>query len=190
MILKILPALKLYPAVFLNSLCNACLFEVACYQLYELYYGYACKHTRGEREMIYGITLIVLSILAVPSLILAKKPDAKALLDKVAPYQGWIGLVFCFWGVWGIISAVLNIRLLGSFPIWWITWIAGSAVEAVLGFMLGYGTIAKLVLSKNEEAKKKGEQLLAALAPKQGILGLIGIGVGLWTIVAYILFNG
>lgn len=140
--------------------------------------------------MIYGITLIVLSILAVPSLILSKKPDAKEYLDKFAPYQGWIGLAFCFWGVWGIISAILNISMLGSWPIWWITWVAGSAMEAVLGFILGYGTIAKLVLSKNEEAKKKGEALLAKLTPIQGTLGLIGLGVGVWVIIASLVFNG
>jgi len=43
--------------------------------------------------MIWGITLILLSIVAVPSLILSKKPNAKELLEKVEPYQGWIGLV-------------------------------------------------------------------------------------------------
>lgn len=138
--------------------------------------------------MINGITLIILSLLAVPSLILSKKPDAKELLDKVAPYQGWIGLVFCVWGVWGIVSAVLNIAMLGKWPISWITWLAGSAVEAVLGFILGFGLISKFILSKNETAKAKGEQLLATLAPIQGTLGLIGIGVGIWTIVASILF--
>ena len=35
--------------------------------------------------MIYGITLILLGCLAIPSLILAKKPDAKALFDTIAP---------------------------------------------------------------------------------------------------------
>ncbi len=53
--------------------------------------------------MIYGILLILLSIIAVPSLILSKKPNAKELLEKIEPYQGWIGIVFFFWGVWGII---------------------------------------------------------------------------------------
>lgn len=140
--------------------------------------------------MIYGITLIVLSILAVPSLILSKKPDAKELLDKFAPYQGWIGLVFCFWGIWGIIQCVLNLGYLTDWPIWWITWLLGSIVEAVLGFMLGYGMINKLVLGKNEAAQKKGAELLAKLAPIQGKLGLAGIAIGVWTIVASILFMG
>ncbi len=138
--------------------------------------------------MIYGITLIILSILAGPSLILSKRPDAQELLNKIAPYQGWIGLVFCFWGVWGIIQAILNISLLGDFPIWWVTWMAGSVVEAVLGFILGYGMINQLLLSKNEEAKKKGKALLAKLAPIQGKMGVLGIIVGVWMIIASFLF--
>lgn len=138
--------------------------------------------------MIYGITLIVLGILAAPSLLLSKKPNAQELLDKITPYQGWIGLVFCLWGVWGVISAILNMGLLSSWPIWWITWIASSAIQAVLGFLLGYGMINKLLLSKNEDTKKKGEQLLQKLAPLQGRLGLIGIFVGVWVIVASFMF--
>ncbi|MFD0863686.1 hypothetical protein ACFQ1M_15835 [Sungkyunkwania multivorans] len=138
--------------------------------------------------MIYGITLIVLSIVAVPSLLLSKKPNAKELLDKITPYQGWIGLIFCLWGVWGIISSVLNLDWLTSYPIWWISLLAGSLVQATLGFMLGYGMINKLILSKNESAKEKGEILLAKMAPKQGKFGMFGIVVGVWMIVANILF--
>ncbi|WCC48204.1 hypothetical protein [Tenacibaculum finnmarkense] len=138
--------------------------------------------------MIYGITLILLSIIAVPSLILAKKPNAKELLDKIEPYQGWIGLVFCLGGIWGIISAFLNIAWLTSLPIWWSTLLAGSFVQAALGFMLGFGMISKLLLSKNEAAQQKGEELREKLAPKLGKLGLLGLIVGGWMIVASILF--
>ncbi len=138
--------------------------------------------------MIYGITLILLSIIAVPSLLLSKRPDAKDILAKIEPYQGWIGLIFCFWGIWGIISSVLNIAWLTSAPVWWVTLLAGNIIQAVLGFMLGYGLINKYVLSKNEEAKAKGEELRSKLAPLQGKLGLIGIAVGIWIIVAYLLF--
>lgn len=138
--------------------------------------------------MIWGISLIVLSILAVPSLLLSKKPNAKELLEKIAPYQGWIGLVFCFWGIWGIISAILSIGLLATHPIWWITLLAGNVVSATLGFLLGFGLISKYFLSKSEEAKEKANQLLEKLAPKQGKLGILGLIVGGWMIVASILF--
>ncbi len=138
--------------------------------------------------MVYGITLAILGVLAAPSLLLAKKPEAKELLNKVTPYQGWIGLVFCFWGIWGIIQSIISLSLLTSHPIWWITWIISSALEASLGFLLGYGMISKLVLSKNQIAREKGEQLLKKLAPLQGRLGLIAIIFGIWSIVASILF--
>jgi len=137
--------------------------------------------------MIYGIALIILGILAVPSLLLSRKPNAKEYLDKITPYQGWIGLVFCFWGIWGIISALLNMGWLTTWPIGWVLWLAVSVVTAVLGFLLGYGMINKLLLSKNEEAKEKGEALLAKLAPLQGKFGVAAIILGIVYIVLTIL---
>lgn len=135
--------------------------------------------------MIYGITLVILGLLAVPSL-LAKSPKAKEALEKLVPYQGWAGVVFCIWGVWGIIDAILHIGWLTDWPIVWILWLAASVVEAVLGFLLGYGLIAKYALSKNETAKEKGEQLLKKLTPLQGTFGILGIIVGIIYTVAYI----
>ncbi|QFZ54144.1 hypothetical protein FEZ18_04650 [Oceanihabitans sp. IOP_32] len=139
--------------------------------------------------MIYGILLILLSIIAVPSLILSKKPNAQELLDKIAPYQGWIGLVFCFLGIWGIISAFLNMGWITTAPIWWITLLAGSFVQATLGFMLGFGLINDLILSKNETAKEKAVEMRAKLAPKQGKLGILGLIVGAWMIAASFIFT-
>lgn len=139
--------------------------------------------------MIYGITLILLSIIAVPSLILSKKPNAKELLEKVEPYQGWIGIIFCFWGIWGIVSAVLNIGWLTSAPIWWGTLMAGSVVEACLGFLLGFPLINKLFLPGNATAREKAARVRAKVAPRQGQLGILGIIVGIWMIVASFLFT-
>ncbi len=140
--------------------------------------------------MITGITLIVLSFIAVPSILLAKKPNAQELLDKITPYQGWIGMVFTFWGIYGVIfSGILGLSWLSDWPIYWVTTLAVNIMQALLGFLLGYGMISKYVFSKNEEAKQKGAQLLAKLAPIQGKLGLAGIFVGIWSIIASILFH-
>ncbi|MDR2036545.1 MAG: hypothetical protein LBQ60_01335 [Bacteroidales bacterium] len=138
--------------------------------------------------MIYGITLILLGLLAVPSLLLSKRPDAKELFDKVAPYQGWIGLVFAIFGLWGIIDCIINIGLLSKIPVYWLTWLLVAAVEASLGFILGYGMISKYVLSKNPTAAEKGEQLLKKLVPLQGNLGIIAIILGIWQIIASLLW--
>lgn len=138
--------------------------------------------------MIYGITLILLSIIAVPSLILSKKPNAKELLEKVEPYQGWIGIIFCFWGLWGIVVALLNFHWLAAAPIWWITLVAGSVVEAALGFMLGFPLINTLFFSGNKTAREKADSIRQKIAPKQGKLGVLGIIVGAWMIVASLMF--
>lgn len=139
--------------------------------------------------MSWGISLILLSILAVPSLLLSKKPNAKELLEKIEPYQGWIGMLFCFWGIWGIISCIISIGWLTFAPIFWITMLVCNIVTAALGFMLGYGLINKYVLSKNEAAKEKAEVMRAKIAPKQGKLGLIGLVLGIWMIVSSFLFT-
>ncbi len=139
--------------------------------------------------MIYGLTLIILGILAVPSLILSKKPDAKELLDKITPYQGWIGVVFCIWGIWSLISCILNIGWLSLIPIPWILWLLVSIVEAALGFILGYGLITQYALSKNPAAAEKGEQVLAKLAPLQGKLGVLAIVLGIIYIVSSLIWR-
>ena len=139
--------------------------------------------------LIYGITLIILSLIAVPSLILAKKPNAQELLNKVAPFQGWIGVVFCFWGIWGLISAVLSIGWIANgWIISWVTWALYALVETTLGFILGYSLIVKYVLSKNETAKEKGAKVLEKLLPLQGKLGILGLIVGVWCIICSFMF--
>lgn len=138
--------------------------------------------------MVYGIWLIVLGVVAIPSLIIAKRPDAKELIAKLTPYQGWIGAVSCLWGIWGIISAVLNIGWLSTWPIWWVSWLAGSILQAALGLILGIGTMKTFI--KNPQAQLKMDETLAKLSPKQGMLGVAAIGVGIWVTLASILFNG
>jgi hypothetical protein len=138
--------------------------------------------------MIFGIWLVVLGILGAASLIIARKPDAAALIAKISPYQGWMGAVSALWGVWGIISCVLSIGLLSTFPIWWITWLACDVLLAALGLLLGVGVIKTFI--KDPTANAKMDQTIAKLAPKQGVLGLICIGLGIWTVVASIAFNG
>lgn len=137
--------------------------------------------------MINGIWLALLGALAVPSLILAKRPNAKELLGKLAPYQGWMGAVSALWGVWGIISSVLNIGWLTTFPIYWATFLADSVLLAGLGLILGIGVLKTFI--KSPVAQTKLDQTLARVAPHQGRLGIAGIGVGVWMVVAGFLFH-
>lgn len=134
----------------------------------------------------YGIWLVLLGALAVPSLVIAKRPDAKDMLAKITPYQGWIGAVSCIGGLVGIIQAVLGIGLLTTHPIWWITWLVGSVFQTALGLILGIGTLKTFI--KNPQAQQKMDETLAKLSPKQGMLGVGAIGFGIWVVVANLMF--
>jgi len=137
--------------------------------------------------LVSGIWLVLLGVLAVPSLIIAKKPNAKELIDKIAPYQGWIGAISCLWGVWGIISSILSLSWIAHWPIYWATYLADGVLQAALGLILGIGVLKTFI--KNPQAQAKMDQTLAKLSPKQGLLGLIAIGVGIWMVIAGFLFT-
>lgn len=126
--------------------------------------------------------------MAIPSLILSKKPDAKKYFDEFAPYQGWFGFVFAIWGLWNIISCFIHISLLTQLPVAWIIAFMVSLSTAALGFILGYGLIQKYALSKNEKAAEKGEMVLKKLMPLQGVFGIIAIIFGILQIVVSIIW--
>ena len=45
-----------------------------------------------------GIVIAILGgLLASSSIIIAKKPNAKELIDKITPFQGWIGIILAVW---------------------------------------------------------------------------------------------
>lgn len=137
--------------------------------------------------LIGGLWLAVLGVLGASNLIVARRPDAKEMIGKLAPYQGWIGAISALWGVWMVISSILSIGWLALAPIYWMTFLASGVLQLLLGLLLGVGVIKQFV--KDPTANEKMDQSIAKLAPYQGILGLIAIGVGLWMVVAGFLFS-
>jgi hypothetical protein len=122
-------------------------------------------------------------ILAASSLIIARKPNAKDLIDKLTPYQGWIGIVLFFWGVWGTLGTLGAISWLSVRPLLWVFWLAADVADLVVGFLLGFGLITKYALGKNAVAQARGQQIRAKLAPYQGTFGLFAIAMGVLYIV-------
>lgn len=139
--------------------------------------------------MFNGILLILLGILAVPSLLLSRRPDAKDLLDKITPYQGWIGVVFCIVGLLAVIRGLFNLNVLFYFPIYGLLFMAVAVVMTLLGFILGYSLIQKYALSKNATANEKGVQVLEKIRPMQGKLGILAIILGIVLIILSISYH-
>lgn len=125
------------------------------------------------------ITVVILlagGLLGAANLIIAKKPNAKDLIEKLTPYQGWIGVVLVLWGIWDLIGVL---RSLGTFSVFWLVWLVTAVTELGLGFLLGYGLISKYVLGSSPQALEKGQQLRARLANYQGPLGVVAIGLAI-----------
>lgn len=134
-------------------------------------------------HMFLGLLTIIGGIIAASALIIARKPNAKELIDKLTPYQGWFGVGMFFWGIWNVILSVLNLGLLGSHPLIWIVCTTVSAANLAVGFLLGFGLITKYTLGASPVAQVRGQQIRARLAAFQGPIGLIAIASG----VAYML---
>ena len=128
-------------------------------------------------DLINPLLLILAGIMAISGLIVAKKPNAKELLDKLVPYQAFIGIALLAIGLYHFIR---SLRFLGAmvstFP--GIVWLAVIVCSILLGFMFGMPQIAKWMPGEGG-AEQKGMELAKKLAPYQVVLGLVGIGAGL-----------
>lgn len=124
------------------------------------------------------ITVVILfagGLLGAANLIIAKKPNAKELIDKLTPYQGWIGVLLVLRGIWDLIGVFRSLGILSSAPVWWVLYLITALTELGLGFLLGYGLISKYVLSRSPQASEQGQQPRAKLANCQGPLGVVAI---------------
>ncbi|MCA9672369.1 MAG: hypothetical protein KC503_42535 [Myxococcales bacterium] len=138
--------------------------------------------------MFYGasIWMIVLGILGAANLIIARKPEAKELIGKLAPYQGWMGAVSALWGTWVVIHALMH---MGFFLKWsvlgFIIYVANGGLLLCLGLLLGIGVLKSFV--KHPTAQEKMTMMVAKLAPLQGTLGIVAICLGGFGVVGRII---
>jgi hypothetical protein len=135
-----------------------------------------------------SIALIICGLLAAASLIVKKQPNAKELIDKLVPYQGWIGLIVCILGIWTIIRALLHASLFSYLPVYWLMFLGTGVLEFILGFLLGFALITKYFLSGSPEAMAKGQQLRTRLAGWQIPLGIVAIVLGVWFLIENLMY--
>jgi hypothetical protein len=90
--------------------------------------------------LITGIVLIAL-VLAAPSSITDRRPDAQSYIDALVPYQGWLG---CLCSILILFNGVLHLNFLRSAG-WGVVALVG-AIEIPLGLLfgcLGYALLTK-----------------------------------------------
>jgi len=119
--------------------------------------------------------LIAGGILATSSLIVAKKPDAKELIAKLAPYQAIIGVALLGFGVFNLIRGLQIFKFISVIPVMAITSLAMIFSAILLGLLFGMPMVAKMSAS----GAAKGEEIAKKFAPFQVLIGLVGIGSSL-----------
>jgi hypothetical protein len=142
--------------------------------------------------IVNGLILIVLGALCIPTLVAQKSPNAKALLDKIVPFQGIVGFVLFIWGIWVIIQVILGLGWIGiAFPlglIYWITVLADGILSLLGGAILGWSLIQKHLLAKApENVKAKAEESFTKIIAFQPKIGIAAIILGVWVIISSII---
>lgn len=134
--------------------------------------------------MLYTIISIVGGLIAASSFLIAKKPDAKELFDRLAPYQGFIGIGMLTVGVLWLLQVLPHIAsILKAAPLRGGVTIGALVCTILVGFVLGYGLLSKYVFSRSEAAQEKGAEMLVKLSRIQVPLGLATAGLGVASIV-------
>ncbi|MEZ4446240.1 MAG: hypothetical protein R3B72_44595 [Polyangiaceae bacterium] len=86
-----------------------------------------------------------------------------------------------------VIRSVLNLAWLSVAPIYWVTFLADGVVQASLGLLLGIWD-AQDLHQATRGAGQDGRPRRPA-RPKQGVLGLVAIGIGAWMVIAGSIFS-
>jgi len=137
--------------------------------------------------LIYFCIIPVLGgLLAASGFILSKRPDAKHYLDKIAPYQGFIGLAMFGDGLYNITSLMH------------LSWFSGVAKITVIilvpslilvGFLLGFSLATKYLFrgGGGAAAQEKAASIQKKLAAYSAPLGFASIIGGLLFLITFVI---
>lgn len=127
---------------------------------------------------------IITGLLAASSVVIKKLPDASKLIEKIRPYEAFIGAAALMMSVFSIFKITVY------FKIGFLLGVVSSACIGacvVMGFLLGFPMIQELILDEmNEDARKKGEEMYEKLTPYKVMSGLVGIGTGIYLFLGVI----
>ncbi len=123
-------------------------------------------------------TLIVGGVLASATLIIAKRPNAKQLIDQLTPIEGIVGCVALGLGIWNLIDIIPNIGGVFS-TLRGILLFLGLLCLLGVGFLLAFSIIGKFL-------GPTGASIASKLAPFKGLMGLVCIGLGVFILLQYI----
>ena len=124
------------------------------------------------------ILILAGGIIAASGLIISKAANAKDLIAKITPFQGFIGVALLALGVLDVIRSIDVIKHITMLPMLMMLallgWFIGSIV---LGLILGIPQIAAWIPGESN-AEQKVVELQKKLLPFQTLFGIIGLADG------------
>jgi len=125
-----------------------------------------------------SIVVILGGILGISGLIIANKPDAKQIIDKLVPFQALIGVgmialsVITFVRLLGVLTDLFKLNFMFALGVWCMI---GTGVA--LGALFGMPQIVKWIPG-DSSAEQKAMEFSQKVAPFQVLLGLVAIAGG------------
>jgi hypothetical protein len=127
--------------------------------------------------ILFPILVIIAGILAASSVVIQKLPDSAEYINKIKPYEGFIGAGSLIMGAFTLFSFT---RILASPFLIMAGTFTCIVSSLIMGFLLGYPVLQDLFLDDlGEASRKKSEDIYEKLTPYKVTSGLVGIGAGL-----------
>lgn len=132
-------------------------------------------------SILFPIIAIVTGLLAASSVVIKKLPDASEIIQKLKPYEAFIGASALLMGCFNLLSITRILRIGGISMLMILGCIAACVV---MGFLLGYPVLQDLLLDElSEDARNKSAELYEKLTPYKITAGLVGMGTGLYILI-------
>jgi hypothetical protein len=130
-------------------------------------------------SIVFDLILILAGVLALSGIIVAKNPNARQIIDRLVPFQAFVGLGALILGL---------VLMLKSGPINMFRDITSDAIRAgaalagvisgiLLGFLFAMPQIAKWIPG-DSPAEQKAAEIAGKIAPVQALFGIIAVAAG------------
>ncbi len=128
----------------------------------------------------FELVLILGGIVALSGIIAAKKPNAKAILDKLVPFQALIGIVLIVLSIVVVfyVGPLNVIKAIRPTPVPAMALLVGILAGIVLGALFAMPQIMAMTAS-NLSAHNKALELSQKIAPYQALIGMVAGAAGL-----------
>ena len=133
---------------------------------------------------LFLLSLLVGGAYAIVDLIKNKNPKAGEIVEKVAAYQGYLGLGLILFSAWNLILMLKDISIFLRFvPVTSIVLLAALVTGLLLGLLESLGILGSWKVM-NQDTLTKIEQKLSGIKIP---LGFVAIGTSIYLILAGII---